>query len=298
MAPLQREAPNPLYMQVKEALLDELLSGRYRPHDRLPSERELSQQFDVSRMTVRQALLDLARDGVIYARVGKGTFVAAPKFDQQLRTLTSFSQEVRSRGGQSASRVLEAREMAASVEVAAALQVAVGSPVWMLSRLRMADGVPMAIETTNLPLALCPGLLQHDFSVESLYQVLRSDYDIQPAQADQVIEAALAAAVEEGRITQEQADQWKAKQALRTYLDEQGFQTETRSLYETMVQQAVEAGVITQEQADAILSSGSLGGLRSFGGGHRGTRDSRSPSTDSATPSGISFPSGMFGSSL
>lgn len=193
MTPLQREAPNPLYMQVKEALLDELLSGRYRPHDRLPSERELSQQFDVSRMTVRQALLDLARDGVIYARVGKGTFVAAPKFDQQLRTLTSFSQEVRSRGGQSASRVLEAREMAASAEVAAALQVAVGSPVWMLSRLRMADGVPMAIETTNLPLALCPGLLQHDFSVESLYQVLRSDYDIQPAQADQVIEAALAA---------------------------------------------------------------------------------------------------------
>lgn len=114
---------------------------------------------------------------------------------------------------------------------------------------------------------------------------------------------ALAAAVEEGRITQEQADQWKAKQALRTYLDEQGFQTETRSLYETMVQQAVEAGVITQEQADAILSSG-FGGMHGFGGGHRGTRGFggmrgfQSPSTDSATPSGISFPSGMFGSSL
>lgn len=192
MAPLQREAPNPLYMQVKEALLDEILSGRCRPHDRLPSERELSQQFDVSRMTVRQALQELTRDGAIYARVGKGTFVAAPKIDQQLRTLTSFSQDVRSRGGHSTSRVLEAREMAASAEVAAALQVAVGAPVWMLSRLRLADGVPMAIETTNLPLALCPGLLQHDFSAESLYQVLRSDYDIQPAQADQVIEAALA----------------------------------------------------------------------------------------------------------
>lgn len=192
MAPLQREAPNPLYVQVKEALLDEILSGRCRPHDRLPSERELSQQFDVSRMTVRQALLELARDGAIYARVGKGTFVAAPKIDQQLRTLTSFSQDVRSRGGHSTSRVLEAREMAASAEVAAALQVAVGAPVWMLSRLRLADDIPMAIETTNLPLALCPGLLRHDFSAESLYQVLRSDYDIQPAQADQVIEAALA----------------------------------------------------------------------------------------------------------
>ncbi|MEZ4768891.1 MAG: GntR family transcriptional regulator [Caldilineales bacterium] len=190
--PLQREAPNPLYMQVKEALLEDLLSGRYRPHDRLPSERELSHRFNVSRMTVRQAMLNLVRDGAIYARVGKGTFVAAPKIDQQLRTLTSFSQDVRSRGGQPTSLVLEAREMAASTEVATALQVAAGVPVLVLSRLRMADSVPLAVETTNLPLALCPNLFQHDFGVESLYQVLRSDYDIHPAQAEQVIEAALA----------------------------------------------------------------------------------------------------------
>jgi GntR family transcriptional regulator len=190
--PLQREAPDPLYIQVKEALSEEIHSGRYRPHDRLPSERELSQEFDVSRMTVRQALLDLVRDGAIYARVGKGTFVAAPKIDQQLRTLTSFSQDVRSRGGHPASLVLEARETPASTEVAAALRMAAGAPVLMLSRLRLADGMPLAIETTNLPLTLCPDLLQHDFAVESLYQVLRSDYDIEPAQAEQVIEAALA----------------------------------------------------------------------------------------------------------
>lgn len=190
--PLQREAPDPLYIQVKEALLEEISSGRYHPHDRLPSERELSQEFDVSRMTVRQALLDLARDGAIYARVGKGTFVATPKIDQQLRTLTSFSQDVRSRGGKPTSQVLEARATAASSEVAAALRLDTGAPVLMLSRLRLADGMPLAIETTNLPLTLCPDLLQHDFAVESLYQVLRSDYDIEPAQAEQVIEAALA----------------------------------------------------------------------------------------------------------
>ncbi len=78
---------------------------------------------------------------------------------------------------------------------------------------------------------------------------------------------ALAAAVEDGRITQEQADQLKARQSLRTYLDEQGFQDQVRSLYETLVQQAVTAGVITQEQADAILSdSGRFGGMRGFDG--------------------------------
>jgi GntR family transcriptional regulator len=191
--PLQRQSPDPLYIQVKEVMLDEIISGQYRPHDRLPSERELSTRFDVSRMTVRQALLDLVRDGAIYARVGKGTFVAAPKIDQQLRTLTSFSQDVRSRGGEPTSRVLEARETVASPEVAAALRLATGAPVLVLSRLRLADGVPLAIETTNLPLALCPDLFHdHNFAVESLYQVLRSDYGIEPAQGEQVIEAGLA----------------------------------------------------------------------------------------------------------
>lgn len=190
--PLHREAPDPLYIQVKEALLEEILSGRYRPHDRLPSERDLSHEFDVSRMTVRQAVLELVRDGAIYARVGKGTFVAAPKFDQQLRTLTSFSQDVRSRGGQPTSLVLEARDTAASTEVATALRVAAGAPVLVLSRLRLADGVPLAIETTNLPQTLCPDLFQHDFAVESLYQVLRKNYGVEPAQAEQVIEAGLA----------------------------------------------------------------------------------------------------------
>ena len=67
-----------------------------------------------------------------------------------------------------------------------------GAPALMLSRLRLADGVPLAIETTNLPQALCPDLFQHDFAVESLYAVLRSDYGIEPTQAEQVIEAALA----------------------------------------------------------------------------------------------------------
>lgn len=85
---------------------------------------------------------------------------------------------------------------------------------------------------------------------------------------------ALAAAVESGRITQEQADQVRAQQALKTYMQEQGFGDQMRALYERFVQQAVQAGVITQEQADAILSnSGRFGGMRGFDGFHgRGMR--------------------------
>ena len=74
---LQREAPDPLYQQIIEGLIAEIRAGNFEPHQRLPSERELSEQYQVSRMTVRHALLSLASDGVVYTRVGKGTFVAS-----------------------------------------------------------------------------------------------------------------------------------------------------------------------------------------------------------------------------
>jgi len=189
---LQREAPDPLYLQLKESLAAEIASGRYRPHRRLPSERELALRFRVSRMTVRQALLELAREGLIYTRTGKGTFASEPKIEQHLRALTGFSQDVSARGGKPGSRVLRARVVPATPEVAAALRMAPGQEVILLSRLRLADGVPMAIETTHLPFSLVPDLLQHDFATESLYRVLENEYSLTLTLAEQTIEAALA----------------------------------------------------------------------------------------------------------
>jgi GntR family transcriptional regulator len=188
---LQRHAPDPLYQQLKASLVAEIASGRYRSNQRLPSERELSTRFRVSRMTVRQAMLELARDGTVYTRVGKGTFVAAPKIDQQLRALTGFTQEVRSRGGQPASRVLEARVIPAAGDIAIALRLAPEARVILLARLRLADGVPLALETAHLPFALFPQLLRHDFARESLYDVLENEYKLALTQAEQTLEAAL-----------------------------------------------------------------------------------------------------------
>jgi GntR family transcriptional regulator len=193
---LQREGPSPLYLQLKESLMAEIRSRHYRAHQRLPSERELAAQFNVSRMTVRQALVDLAREGVIYTRVGKGTFVAGPKIDQQLHALSGFSQDVRARGGHPSSKVLEARVIPASPEVAAALRILPEADVVLLTRLRLADGVPLAIEAAHLPLALVPDLLSHDFATESLYSVLENEYGLLLTQAEQTIEAALANARE------------------------------------------------------------------------------------------------------
>jgi hypothetical protein len=112
---------------------------------------------------------------------------------------------------------------------------------------------------------------------------------------------ALAAAVEDGRLTQEQADQLKARQSLQTYLQEQGFQDQVRSLYENLVQQAVQAGVLTQAQADAILSEqgafGGMRGMRGFDGmrGHGGRMFGMPgmQAPDDTAPSGARQPGGF-----
>ena len=189
---LRREAPDPLYIQLKETLEARIRGGGYRSDERLPSERELSESFGVSRMTARQALLALARDGVVYTRVGKGTFVAAPKIAQQLEALSGFSEDMRARGNAPSSRVLAAREEAANPEVAAALRLAEGAGVVLLERLRLADSAPLALETAYLPAALAPGLLSHDFGRESLYAVLEREYGLVLTRAEQRIEAVLA----------------------------------------------------------------------------------------------------------
>lgn len=137
--------------------------------------------------------MELVHDGLIYTRVGKGTFVAEPKIDQQLRSLTGFTQDVQARGGQPNSQVLEAGVIGATPELAAALRLNPGDEVIRLVRLRLADGDPLCIESSHLPFGLFQTLLlDHDFSRESLYQVLEADYGLELTYAEQTIESALA----------------------------------------------------------------------------------------------------------
>lgn len=189
---LRRDSPDPLYIQIKEYLISEIKAGHYQPDQRLPSERELSEQFQVGRMTVRQALQELMHEGRIYTRIGKGTFVDTPKIDQQLRALTGFSEDVRLRGGKPTSKVFEAKVIPATPVLAGVLQISPDDDVILLTRLRLADGVPLALESAHLAFSLFPNLLEHDFAVESLYAVLKDVYGVTLVQAEQTLEARLA----------------------------------------------------------------------------------------------------------
>src|SRR6266545_4357229 len=129
-------------------LIDQLQVGQA-----IPSERRLSTDLGVSRLTLRAALDDLVRDGYLERRHGSGTFVSEPKIAQQL-TLTSFSEDMRRRGMVAGSRTIELRGIHAGAAVGRALKVSPDARVVLIRRLRLADGEPMALETLHVPAAL------------------------------------------------------------------------------------------------------------------------------------------------
>lgn len=187
----------PLYLQLANRLQKQIEAGSYPVGVRLPSERELSLQHNVSRMTAREALQVLIQRGFAEPRVGKGTYVIVPKIDQELVKLTSFSDEMRRLRMQPGSHVLSSQLEAANPKVAEQLQIPIGSEVVALVRIRLADGVPLALERSYLNHELCPGVLDgHDFGRESLYEVLRNQYGIFLTWATQVIEARLPTSAE------------------------------------------------------------------------------------------------------
>jgi GntR family transcriptional regulator len=192
MMKLSREAPTPLYLQLKNALVADIVAGQYKPHERLMSERELGEKFKVSRMTVRQALTAMIREGILYTQVGKGTYVNESKIKQELQTLTGFTQDMAVRGTVASGQVLEARIIPATPTLAAIFSVPMNTEMALLSRLRLSDGMPLAIEEAYIRHQVCPGILEYDFSKESLYNILVTHYNTILVRAEQTMEASLA----------------------------------------------------------------------------------------------------------
>lgn len=189
MPTLNKELPMPLYHQLKCALISAIESGEWQSNQQLPNEGQLAENFGVSKITVRQALRELADLGYIRREQGRGTFISKCKLDQGPRELTSFSEEMRRHQLNASSRVIEHYEIEASARVAEALHLRPGERVFVLTRLRLAEGEPMGIQTAHLPVAMTPGLVGADLEHSSLYEVLRTRYGLQPAEARETYHA-------------------------------------------------------------------------------------------------------------
>lgn len=187
---IDRHSAEPLYRQIRYLLLQAIKREQLLPHQRAPSERELSEWTGVSRMTVRQALQQLVGDGWLYTVPGKGTFVAAdPKIEQNLQRLTGFTEEVQSQGFVPGSRILSIQVVPADDRKAEVFDILPGSALTRICRQRLVNGVPIAVENTHLVQEAFPGLDQVDLANQSLYNVLQTRYAVYPTRAVQLVEA-------------------------------------------------------------------------------------------------------------
>ncbi len=193
---LDKQSPLPIYYQLKELLRENIVSRKWTPGTMIPSERELSERYEISRMTVRQALGELTREGILYREKGKGTFVAEPKIQQALTSLTSFSEDMQTRGKHSGGKVLRLALVSAPVRVMEALKVSPDQKVLLLKRLRMAEEAPIAVESCFLHFPNVQDLLNENFENTSLYSLLSQKFEITPTRAQQKVEAGLCSSRE------------------------------------------------------------------------------------------------------
>lgn len=176
----------PVYTTFKETILEQIKKGSLSPGDKLPSERDLAQKSGLSRMTVRQALTELVKAGMLYREQGRGTFVSAHKMQQ--RNISSFTDTVRTRGFAPCTKVIEFSVIQPPAPVAELLNVR--GDVFKAVRIRIADATPVALEEVFIPLHVCPGLSRSDLN-GSLYSYITDTYGHKISYADSSVSAHL-----------------------------------------------------------------------------------------------------------
>lgn len=179
----------PLHTQIREIIRRRVLDGSYAPHSQMPSESQMMEAFSVSRITIRQALGDLQKEGLIFKVAGKGSFVAKPKAFQNLSRLQGFGEAMGPSGYETFSQVLSMREVAASDVVARRLRIETGAAVYEIQRLRYLNREPISVDQSYFPLALGQRLAQEDLPTRDIFVILENDFGLQLTHADVQIEA-------------------------------------------------------------------------------------------------------------
>jgi GntR family transcriptional regulator len=191
-------SPIPLYYQIREQLRQQILSGSLKPGDALPGEERICTETGVSRMTARQALSQLANDGLVVRKRGKGTFVAAPKatLDEFNFPLFSYTQMLEQAGLQAKAQILLQNVTRAEAPIAEKLELGVGESVVHIERLRSIHAEVMSLESSFYPYARFPALAEQDLTDRSIYAVLQELYGVIPARAVQTVELSVAGSYE------------------------------------------------------------------------------------------------------
>jgi len=188
---IDKNSPIPIYHQLEENIKSLIKNGNLKPGDIIPSEREYAEKYEISRMTVRQAISNLVNERLLYRIKGRGTFVMEKKIEQNLQGLTSFTEDMRARGMQTSNQLLSFEIIPANKSLADDLGISEHGPVYEIKRVRLADQIPMALEKTYISANLVKGLTE-EVVQDSLYKYIEDTLQLKISGAFQLMEAAVA----------------------------------------------------------------------------------------------------------
>ncbi|WLQ17035.1 histidine utilization repressor [Hahella aquimaris] len=180
----------PRFQQVKDFIVSGIESQRYTVGGRIPTEMQLAQQFQVSRMTVHKAIRDLVNEGRLVRYQGQGTFVNDAKPTSSFQDIRNIAEEIKARGHEYSARIVKQEQLLASSNVAVQLGIKTGVAVFHTLIVHLEDGVPVQLEDRYINPLLAPEYLDQDFSLVTPNQYLTSVYPV--SDVEHIIEAVLA----------------------------------------------------------------------------------------------------------
>ncbi|MDO9547159.1 MAG: GntR family transcriptional regulator [Pelolinea sp.] len=187
---INKRSKVPYYHQLYWIFRDKITYGELSPGDQIPTELALSEEYQVSRNTIRNMVDMLVNEGYLIRQRGKGTFIKKPSFEQGLVRIFNFTEEMQQRGLAPSSKVISSDIIPATEEIAESLNVEAYAELAQLTRLRIADGESISIEITHLNHSLCPNVLNlHNYDNVSLRNTLRDDFNINIMRATQKIKS-------------------------------------------------------------------------------------------------------------
>ncbi|GIN85151.1 GntR family transcriptional regulator [Heyndrickxia sporothermodurans] len=179
MKKIDKKSRIPLYTQLIDIIIEDIENGRIQPNEKLPSERDLCEMFDVSRITVRQTLQELERDGYIYKEHGKGSYVSPQTYTQSLVKFYSFTEEMKKMNKAPSTQVLDFEIIECGEKLAGYMKLQTYDEVYKITRLRLADGEPLIYETSYLPVNRFQNLTKEELIQTPMYDIFKYKYQVQ-----------------------------------------------------------------------------------------------------------------------
>jgi len=181
----------PLYIQIREALRQDILDDVYVEGERIPSEQQIADDWDANRHTARNAITQLVNEGLLIRRRGAGTFVARKRMVEDHNQIASFWESAVAAGLKPSNRLIKTEVILPEATVAKLLEIEEGESVFKIQRVRLLDDEPVSFHVNYICTKLIPDLLDHDLATESLYAIYREN-GLYPSTGHQKVKAMLA----------------------------------------------------------------------------------------------------------